>query len=356
MKKVLIIRPKVGFGLGGAETHSATIAIKLIKYGYKVGIIANKLVLPEKYLSDIEFYPIKFIGRGSLLKYLLFLKQAQRLINRINYDFLISPFRFPQADLLILCDPLIKFWLSQKYSNTFIKSLMKCRLRYAIFLKLEKEALYTAKRIICLFNSTKELIRSLYPENYAKAFVCYRGIDFKRFNPELKNKKKRLREKLGFNLNDYLILFVGKDPKRKGLPILLKVFKELPRHTKLIVAGIKGKSDRKIIYLGAVRNIENFYAISDLVVLPTFYDPGAMVTMEALASGTPVITSVYDGTSEFIKEGVNGYVTNLKNEDLKNKILMAMKNNFDPQVCYDSIKHLTWDNYVKCLISHISQI
>ncbi len=354
MKKIILIRPKIGFGLGGAETHAATLATKFLEYGYEVGLVATKINFPKNILTNLSFYPVKLKARGSVLKYWVFLKKAKKTLESLNYDYIISPFRFPGADILILCDPLQKFWIEQKYKSPIFRKLNFLRPRYRFLLNIEKKSIESAKKIVVLFEMGKELISKYYTQAYHKTFVCHRGIDFKRFNPKLKDFKKTLRDKFGFSQEDYLILFVGYDPKRKGLPLLLKLINGLPAHVKLLIAGIEGKSTKRIIYLRKIKQIENFYALSDLVVLPTLYDPGAMVTLEALASGTPVITSIYDGTKEFIKEGINGYITDLEKEDLRNKILKAIETTFDPYICYETIKHLTWDNYVKCLINLLS--
>ncbi|MFN4132407.1 MAG: glycosyltransferase family 4 protein [Caldimicrobium sp.] len=351
MKKILLIRPKIGFGLGGAETHAAQVAIKLIERGFKVSLIAHKISFPKDYEAFLEFYPINYQGFGSVFKQIYFIHAVKNLLTKLKYDYIISFFRIPKADLFILCDPLFAFLVKQKKPL-----LWNFRPRYKILLHLEKKALLTAKKIISIFKLGKDLISQYYPQVFSKVSVCYRGIDFKKFNPKLKEKKYALRKLYGFTEEDYLILFVGYDTKRKGLPLLLEIMPFLPKRVKLLIAGKEGKPQNNIFYLGKVKEVENLYALADLFVLPTFYDPGALATLEALASGTPVITSPFDGTSEFIKEGINGYVTTLNKEDLKNKILAAMEKTFDPEICYNSIKFLTWDNYVDCLISQLEDL
>jgi len=356
LKKIILIRPKIGFGLGGAETMGAILTTKFLDYGYEVGIIATKINFPQDILDKISFYPIKIKGRGSILKYWLFLKQAMRILKIIDYDYLVSPFRFPGSDLLILCDPLQRFWIEQKPENFVVKKLNFLRPRYRFLLNVEKESIESAKKIIALFRMGKELISQYYPQTYSKTFICNLGLDFNRFNPELKQNKANLKTEFGFSHEDYLILFTGYNPRRKGLPLLLGLMNELPENVKLLIAGVNGKSTNRIIYLGKIGKIEKYYAISDLVVLPTYYDPGAMVTLEALASGSPVITSIFDGSKEFIKEGINGFVTNLEKGDLRNKILQAMNISFDPYICSQTIQQLTWDNYVRCVINILSGI
>jgi UDP-glucose:(heptosyl)LPS alpha-1,3-glucosyltransferase len=59
-------------------------------------------------------------------------------------------------------------------------------------------------------------------------------------------------------------------------------------------------------FVGA-RSPEAFYGASDVLVLPSYYDPCANVTVEALACGLPVITSVFNGAFELLTPGVTGY-------------------------------------------------
>jgi UDP-glucose:(heptosyl)LPS alpha-1,3-glucosyltransferase len=50
------------------------------------------------------------------------------------------------------------------------------------------------------------------------------------------------------------------------------------------------------------------YAASDLFLLPTLYDPFANVTLEAMAAGLPVITTLANGAHEILTSGQNGFV------------------------------------------------
>ena len=51
-----------------------------------------------------------------------------------------------------------------------------------------------------------------------------------------------------------------------------------------------------------------YYAASDVLVLPTLYEPFGLVCLEAMACGLPVVTSTSAGAAELITAGVNGYV------------------------------------------------
>lgn len=351
-KRIILLRPKIGFDLGGAESHAANVVIKLLERDFKIGLIAHTINFSEEVLRKIEIYPIKYKGFGSIPKHLIFIYQAQKILSKLSNYYLISFFRYPYfSDLFIMCDPLLAFLIRQKRPFGW-----KFRPRYQILLNLEKETLFKARKNVALFSLGKLLIKKFYPEVFFKTVICYRGIDFKRFKPELKLKKTVLRKTKGFKEEDYLLLFIGYDIKRKGLDLLLNILPRLPSQIKLLIAGKEGVSSERIIYLGKVKDIENYLALSDLFVLPTLYDPGALATLEALASGTPVITTPFDGTSEFVKDGLNGFVIERNQETLRKTILKAIEISFDPWKIAQSVRHLTWDNYVDCLISQLESL
>ena len=77
--------------------------------------------------------------------------------------------------------------------------------------------------------------------------------------------------------------------------------------------------------------LSQYYAISDLFVLPSTQEVWGLVLNEAVACGLPVITTDKVGAStDLIKDGVNGYVVESRNAehlcDAMKKVLL------DPEV------------------------
>ncbi|MCS7149119.1 MAG: glycosyltransferase family 4 protein [Caldimicrobium sp.] len=349
-KEIILIRPKIGFGLGGAEGHAGEVALRLLKRGYKVSILAHKISFPKEIQRKLNFYHVPLLGFGSVPKHLLFYLQAKKILSQIQRATIINFSRCPVAsDLFIMCDPLVSYLFEQRKIT-----LKNIRPRYRILHYLEKKTLQRAKKIISIFTLGKDLVESFYPEVYEKVVVCRRGLDKERFNPEVKKNRDIFRERWGFGSEDFLLLFIGLDAIRKGLDLLLKILPHLPERVKLMVVGIEGKSTDRIYFFGKRKDVETFYAMADLFVLPTLYDPGALATLEALSCGTPVITTPFDGTSELITTGVNGFVISRDASSFKGAILKSMEFKFDPQKVAESVKELTWDNYVDCLINHIN--
>ena len=65
---------------------------------------------------------------------------------------------------------------------------------------------------------------------------------------------------------------------------------------------------RKIAFLGHLPHIQNAMSISNVAVLPTFYDPCSRYILEALAARKPVITTKFNGASDFFVNDRHGKV------------------------------------------------
>jgi len=119
-------------------------------------------------------------------------------------------------------------------------------------------------------------------------------------------------------------VFAGHNFRLKGLPqalaaLALGVRGNTDRRCQLIVMG-GGHTSRMlrlarrlglaeaVRFVGNTRNSERYYAASDFLLFPTFYDPCANVTFEALASGIPVVTTRRNGASELVTNGREGWI------------------------------------------------
>ncbi len=79
-------------------------------------------------------------------------------------------------------------------------------------------------------------------------------------------------------------------------------------------------------FLGFVPRTElpRVYAAADIFVFPTLRDCFSLAFEEAMASGLPVIGSIYGGESELVEEGINGWVCDpASHTDLVEKLRLA---------------------------------
>lgn len=103
---------------------------------------------------------------------------------------------------------------------------------------------------------------------------------------------------------DYL-LFMGRLTPRKGLEVVA----ELAKYHKVLTAG-QGDPIPGTEHLGVVKGVQKaeLLAGARAVLVPTFYiEPFGGVAVEAMLSGTPVITSPFGAFSETVADGVSGF-------------------------------------------------
>jgi UDP-glucose:(heptosyl)LPS alpha-1,3-glucosyltransferase len=65
---------------------------------------------------------------------------------------------------------------------------------------------------------------------------------------------------------------------------------------------------RHLTLTGPSDRVQALRCAGDVLVHPTYYDPCSRVVLEALAAGLPCISTRWDGASEMIEDGVNGFV------------------------------------------------
>lgn len=160
-----------------------------------------------------------------------------------------------------------------------------------------------------------------------KVFVSIQTIDvlkWKRSAEIWRDSRDELKNNLG--LKDKVILYVGILEQRKGVNFLLEAYRdafEKLKNTSILIVGGGSEEFRLKEYCrqnGLIDNVvfagykqpdelPKYYALSDLFIFPTLWDPFGLVVIEALASGLPVICSSYAGAAEdLIREGSNGYI------------------------------------------------
>lgn len=155
-----------------------------------------------------------------------------------------------------------------------------------------------------------------------KITVHYTGLDRDRFRPfDHPQLRRQLSEELGFALPDKapLLACVGALIERKGQAIAIAALKAIPE-ARLILIG-KGEDEARLRALAASEGLaERVYfagsidhdllplilSASDAMVLPTVSEGLANAWVEALACGTPVVTSDVGGARELINSDTAG--------------------------------------------------
>jgi len=165
--------------------------------------------------------------------------------------------------------------------------------------------------------------------------VIYHGIDHNKFRV-LKNFS------IDINLPDKFILSVGSIEPRKNLLNLLRAYDilniDLKKQYKLVIVGFKGWENEEIMniinnnknyvyYLGYVSesNLVKIYNLATIFVYPSFYEGFGLPPIEAMACGTPVITSNLTSIPEICEKAAI-YCNPYDIYDIKEKIENILKN------------------------------
>jgi UDP-glucose:(heptosyl)LPS alpha-1,3-glucosyltransferase len=190
--------------------------------------------------------------------------------------------------------------------------------RHRVLLSIEARVFADpTQRIQCASRLVADALVSDYGVSPARILLLPNAVDSNRYGaPAALEAGRRLRSELDEKA-EQIWLFPASGWHRKGLAILLKAASQLgdpglrlwiagrddPRPWLRIASGL-GMADR-IRFLGPRDDLDVVYAAVDGMVLPTRYDAFANVTLEAAASGLPIITTRSNGAAECLEGAIS---------------------------------------------------
>jgi glycosyltransferase involved in cell wall biosynthesis len=160
------------------------------------------------------------------------------------------------------------------------------------------------RKIITTSRYSRQTILDYYKQAQGKTEVIYNGVDLDLFCPRNCTEKRSIRQE--YNLKKPFVLNVGTLSTLKNTNGLLKAWQLLPKTTRkeldLVIAGkpeknIAYKFDknrmRSVRFIGYVggEELAALYSAAQLFVFPSLYESFGLPVLEAMACGTPVITS-----------------------------------------------------------------
>jgi glycosyltransferase involved in cell wall biosynthesis len=156
-----------------------------------------------------------------------------------------------------------------------------------------------------------------------KIVVIHNGRDLSTFRPYEPSKIGELRRSMGLVNGRPVVTVVGRLHEQKGHCYLLEslpaVFQKHPQLQVFLVGDgpLRDPLERQASDLGIIgnvaftgykSNIQDWIAISDLIVLPSLWEGLPLVLIEASAMGKPVIATAVDGSPEVIVHGKTGLI------------------------------------------------
>lgn len=149
--------------------------------------------------------------------------------------------------------------------------------------------------------------------------IWSRGVEINRFHPA--NRNMLWRRKHGISDDQTVILFVSRLVWEKNLRAVIEVFKKYQQAEQKVVTLIAGdgpamqqlqKELPETVFIGQVQGDElTFaYASSDIFFFPSDTETFGNVTLEAMASGLPVVAANAGGNRSLVEHNVNGFLAN----------------------------------------------
>ena len=179
---------------------------------------------------------------------------------------------------------------------------------------------HTHRMIVVLSAREAALLRATFGAVGAPIEVIPNGVDSDRFRPATAAERTDARSALEIGPDQFVVLFIGHEFDRKGLPIILQALLEVPDATLLVVGGdpamiasASRQADRlgvsgRVRFVGVQADPVPFLWAADAFALLSAYEANALVILEALACGLPVLSSHVGAADDLIVDGENGFL------------------------------------------------
>jgi len=355
--------------IGGSEIFVTNLVENLLRIDetneYTLIVCSNNEQLFSTDAKNVEYLRFNFNNSSRIKR--VFVEQfvlPEKLRER-KVDLLIAPgntglIRCPCKQLLIVHD-LIYFVYPKYYSlakRTYLQNLVK----------------YSCKKadgIIAVSQNTKNDITKYTGVNENKISVIHEGVDFERFSRIKKDEAQKFVQKQ-YGIREYIYSPTSLY-RHKNNDSLVKVFAKLRNekkiHQKLIITGIdpyrrinrlkdiitKLGMNKEIFYLGRIPNeyLPYLYSGADIVMYLSSYEGFGLPVLEAMASGSPVLSSNRSSLPEVV-ENAGVLVDPFDIEDIANRVYELLTNEGLRKKCIDSglirARQLSWESVAQRFI------
>lgn len=280
----------------------------LRNHGVKEEIL-KKYTEKKAVLAPCKWFPGSLYRMASAflpVPYAMMFPKKKQLTHFFNYY--IPPFTRGKK-VVTVHDMVVKACPETVRKKTlwFLRRTLKASIRRADHIVTDSE--FSKKEILKYYNVPKD-----------KISVVYCGVDFERFKPlEDKELLNKVKEKYGIDKEYFL--YLGTLEPRKNLVRLVQAYAEAKKGKEdfpcLVLAGGKGWMYEEIFHTVQTLGLEQdvlftgYVADEEVSVLmagafafcfPSIYEGFGMPVLEAMACGTPVLTSKNSSMEEIAGE------------------------------------------------------
>lgn len=296
----------------------------LIDAGFDVAVICSPGWHNE---TAAQYYPVAIEREISLFKDLLSLIRLTKLLIRLEPDIVCAG--TPKASFLVGIAGFVARVPLRVYMCLGLRLETAKGWKRSVLLITERITAACATRVWCISQSIKNRLLELGLSHPSKldllGFGSVNGIDLKKFHQyPITGERDILLKKHSIPPNAFVIGFVGRLTKDKGIPEALLAFHELKQSFNNIVLVLVGNfengdplpkqtleliyTDPKIVLTGFVTNVKDYYHLFDLLWLPSHREGMGDVLLEAAASGLAVVACRTTGIIDVVDDGKTGFL------------------------------------------------
>jgi len=380
--------------IGGAERVLYEESARLVKRGHTVKVLTRKLPYHEsdvENITGVEEHRYDFQEKLFPFFFKSIISDCRKTFRSVEeaFPFDIINFHQPFSALGVLSSnasrrvPYIYTCHSLSFEEYISRSShprnpirwLVHHLQASARKSIEQTVVKRSDQIVVLSEYTRDKLERTYRLPPSNVSVIPGGVDLERFRPS--TDKTRIRTRMNLP-QDKLILFTVRNlVPRMGLENLISAFEIAQNGSKDLLLVIGGEGPLEPLLKEQARrcgvedfvrfagyipdeDLPSYYQMADLFILPTAELEGfGLVTVEALASGLPVLGTPVGGTREILaKLGSDYLFDDSTPKSIAKGILNALNGWAKDQPSYENIseacrkvaeQHYSWDNHVSAL-------
>lgn len=348
--RILHIFPYLSPNANGTVTLVRQLSRALVQRGHEVGIFTSNLELSKEYVDSL--HPVKiytypsWISVKGLYLYLSpgMLSEAKKIVKKFD---MLHLHCFRSLQNMVVCH------YAKRYSIPYV---LDTHGSVPIATEGKKELKWLPRKlfdVFCGYGILKEASRVIAETEVGVREYQEMGVRNEKISlispPFSVEEFSRLpmdgRFRSKYSIGEkYLIMFLGRIHRIKGLDFLVESFYELTQLRSDVILAIVGPDDgyksalddlidrlnlsNKVLFTGFLGGEEKLSALVDasVVIQTSRYEQGAWVPFEAVLCGTPIIVTKHTGAGEDVRRLDAGYLVEFGNrKELAGLILRILE-------------------------------
>jgi UDP-glucose:(heptosyl)LPS alpha-1,3-glucosyltransferase len=328
------------FPYGGLQRDFLRVALTVAARGHHVQVFTQSWQGERPEGLEIILVPVT--ARTNHGKNEQYYQWVQNYLSQHPVDRIVGFNKMPGLDVYYAADVCYAEKVARE--KGFFYKLTR---RYRHYSAFEKATFQQGSGTTLLMLTDKQLgdFKQHYHTESQRFRILPPGIyPDRKYSLQPENSRQIVREKNGIGLDQFLLLQVGSDFKRKGVPRSLQALASLPeaiRHrTQLMVVG-QDKADRyraqarqlgieeQVQFFSGRDDVAELMSAADLLLHPAVQEAAGIVLLEAVVAGLPVLTTEVCGYAGYISAAQCGVVIPepFTQDKLNTALFDALQNN-----------------------------